>query len=448
MKNFFKSIIFLIILVLSFQYYEEKIFKKFDAFVDYAYYKIPKNSIDLLFIGSSHSYCTFNSRLFDHYLKCNSLNLGTNSQTFPATYSAILEILKKQTPKVIVIEVFSIRRIEPDVVALRPHLDTMNLSLNKLILIKNALPMSEWGNHFMNTIYYHSRWKEFKELKKYKGEVYGDWGGRMQNKGFLGYAWDFTRNSLNYDIYENEYSKFFYTPSVIPDKSLKLLEELFLICQKKGIKLILVSPPVIGDYDTLSVLNDVSLKNLIDKYKINAIDFNGRRKKYEKICFLDNGHLSLAGSDDVSFEMAQFLKENYPILLNTKNYELYEKSDRSPEYYFYSENIEDLNLFRNFDLNFNLEDGIRINSLKIYKKSNENFDLFFEIDENKSSNKIYEIAFNEKEININLDNIQLNFIRVKDSETESPKYYIRQIKNKKYIYKKDVKIPKDSRYYF
>ena len=168
MRNFFKSIIFLIILVLSFQYYEEKIFKKFDAFVDYAYYKIPKNSIDLLFIGSSHSYCTFNSRLFDHYLKCNSLNLGTNSQTFPATYSAILEILKKQTPKVIVIEVFSIRRIEPDVVALRPHLDTMNLSLNKLILIKNALPMSEWGNHFMNTIYYHSRWKEFNKKRRTK----------------------------------------------------------------------------------------------------------------------------------------------------------------------------------------------------------------------------------------------------------------------------------------
>jgi len=49
-------------------------------------YKIPKNSIDLLFIGSSHSYCTFNSRLFDHYLKCNSLNLGTDSQSFKITY--------------------------------------------------------------------------------------------------------------------------------------------------------------------------------------------------------------------------------------------------------------------------------------------------------------------------------------------------------------------------
>ena len=42
MKNFFKSLIFFIILVLSFFYYEEKIFKRYDVLVDYAYYKIPK----------------------------------------------------------------------------------------------------------------------------------------------------------------------------------------------------------------------------------------------------------------------------------------------------------------------------------------------------------------------------------------------------------------------
>ena len=93
MKNFIKSIIFLIVLILSFFYYEKNIFKRFDILVDYAYYRIPKNSIDLLFVGSSHSYCAFNSRLFDHYLKCNSLNLGTSSQPLSVTYSAILEIL-------------------------------------------------------------------------------------------------------------------------------------------------------------------------------------------------------------------------------------------------------------------------------------------------------------------------------------------------------------------
>ena len=173
MKNLFKSIIFLTILIFSFSYYEEKIFKRYDILVDYSYYKIPKNSVDLLFIGSSHSYCTFNSRLFDHYLKCNSLNLGTDAQSLPITYSAILEILKNQNPKVIVIEVYPIGR-RTGTPALRPHLDTMTFSINKLRLIKNSLPIANWGNHFSNTIYYHSRWKEFNELRK-KEKEYGDW---------------------------------------------------------------------------------------------------------------------------------------------------------------------------------------------------------------------------------------------------------------------------------
>ena len=185
MKIFLKSMIFLMILFLSFQYYEEKIFKKFDILVDYAYYKIPKNSIDLLFVGSSHSYCTFNTKLFDHYLKCNSLNLGTSSQSLSITYFGILEVLKRQTPKVIVIEVYPIRR-EPSVLALRPHLDTMNFSINKLRLIMNSLPISEWGNHLTNTIYYHSRWKEFYDLKNMKDkEVMEIMVKGLKTKGFL-----------------------------------------------------------------------------------------------------------------------------------------------------------------------------------------------------------------------------------------------------------------------
>ena len=130
MKKIFKSSIFLIILILSFQYYEKKIFKKFDVAVNYAYHEIPQDSIDLLFVGSSHSYCTFNTKLFDHYLKCNSLNLGTDAQSLPVTYSAILEILKKQNPKVIVLEVYPIAR-ESSIVSIRPLLDSMPFSLNK-----------------------------------------------------------------------------------------------------------------------------------------------------------------------------------------------------------------------------------------------------------------------------------------------------------------------------
>lgn len=446
MKNFIKSIIFLIVLILSFFYYEKNIFKRFDILVDYAYYRIPKNSIDLLFVGSSHSYCAFNSRLFDHYLKCNSLNLGTSSQPLSVTYSAILEILKRQNPKIIIIEVYPIVR-KPSVVALRSHLDTMRFSVNKFTLIKNSLPIIEWGNHFTNTIYYHSRWKEFNNLRK-EDKSYENWGGRIENKGFLGYAWDFMKTSLTYTIYENEYNNTFSSSFVISKKSLKLLENLFKICQKRGIKIILTSPPVIGDYDTLNILYNLPLKNLMLKYNVDSVDFNNRNKKYEKLCFLDNNHVSLAGADEVSFEMAQFLKENYPILLNTENYKKYNKLDKSPEYYFYSGSTKNDSNFKTFDLKFELEKGVFINSLKIYKKSDDNFDLFLHLDENKSTDKIYEIALDGREVSVNLDKIQLNFITIKNETDEFPKYYIRKINNQKYIFKKDIKIPKDSKYYF
>lgn len=403
MKNFIKSIIFLIVLILSFFYYEKNIFKRFDILVDYAYYRIPKNSIDLLFVGSSHSYCAFNSRLFDHYLKCNSLNLGTSSQPLSVTYSAILEILKRQNPKIIIIEVYPIVR-KPSVVALRSHLDTMRFSVNKFTLIKNSLPIIEWGNHFTNTIYYHSRWKEFNNLRK-EDKSYENWGGRIENKGFLGYAWDFMKTSLTYTIYENEYNNAFSSSFVISKKSLKLLENLFKICQKRGIKIILTSPPVIGDYDTLNILYNLPLKNLMLKYNVDSVDFNNRNKKYEKLCFLDNNHVSLAGADEVSFEMAQFLKENYPILLNTENYKKYNKLDKSPEYYFYSGSTKNDSNFKTFDLKFELEKGVFINSLKIYKKSDDNFDLFLHLDENKSTDKIYEIALDGREVSVNLDKI-------------------------------------------
>ncbi|WP_338945870.1 ABC transporter ATP-binding protein [Fusobacterium canifelinum] len=446
MKNFIKSIIFLIVLILSFFYYEKNIFKRFDILVDYAYYRIPKNSIDLLFVGSSHSYCAFNSRLFDHYLKCNSLNLGTSSQPLSVTYSAILEILKRQNPKIIIIEVYPIVR-KPSVVALRSHLDTMRFSVNKFTLIKNSLPIIEWGNHFTNTIYYHSRWKEFNNLRK-EDKSYENWGGRIENKGFLGYAWDFMKTSLTYTIYENEYNNAFSSSFVISKKSLKLLENLFKICQKRGIKIILTSPPVIGDYDTLNILYNLPLKNLMLKYNVDSVDFNNRNKKYEKLCFLDNNHVSLAGADEVSFEMAQFLKENYPILLNTENYKKYNKLDKSPEYYFYSGSTKNDSNFKTFDLKFELEKGVFINSLKIYKKSDDNFDLFLHLDENKSTDKIYEIALDGREVSVNLDKIQLNFITIKNETDEFPKYYIRKINNQKYIFKKDIEIPKDSKYYF
>ena len=52
---------------------------------------------------------------------------------------------------------------------------------------------------------------------------------------------DFITNLLTYDIYEQEWNKKIDNSFAIPQKYLILLEDLFEICQKKEIKIILVS---------------------------------------------------------------------------------------------------------------------------------------------------------------------------------------------------------------
>lgn len=69
--------------------------------------------------------------------------------------------------------------------------------------------------------------------------------------------------------------------------NLNLLENLFKICKERDIKVILTSPPTIKDYaNTLGVLYNPTLKELMKTYEVDSIDFNDGRKKYEKICFL------------------------------------------------------------------------------------------------------------------------------------------------------------------
>lgn len=62
-----------------------------------------KNNIDVLFLGSSHTYRTFDTRNFKAY---NTFNLGTNSQSMIQTKLLIDRYLKQLNPKMVVIETY------------------------------------------------------------------------------------------------------------------------------------------------------------------------------------------------------------------------------------------------------------------------------------------------------------------------------------------------------
>ena len=70
--------------------------KRFEDF-----YALQKNSLDMVFIGSSHAYCTFNPENFDKALGISSFQMGTPLQHADTTYYELREIYNSQTPKIV-----------------------------------------------------------------------------------------------------------------------------------------------------------------------------------------------------------------------------------------------------------------------------------------------------------------------------------------------------------
>ena len=70
------------------------------------FYELPKNSLDMVFLGSSHSYCTFDPENFDSVLGTSSYQLGMPLQHMDSTYFTLLEVLNYQKPKKVIVEVY------------------------------------------------------------------------------------------------------------------------------------------------------------------------------------------------------------------------------------------------------------------------------------------------------------------------------------------------------
>ena len=75
--------------------------KRFEDF-----YALPQNSLNMVFIGSSHSYCTFDPENFDSYFNISSYQMGTPLQHLDTSYYELQEVYNTQTPDVVVLEIY------------------------------------------------------------------------------------------------------------------------------------------------------------------------------------------------------------------------------------------------------------------------------------------------------------------------------------------------------
>lgn len=132
-----------------------------------AYLSEPKDSIDVLFLGSSYAYCDWNPGCMYAESGLTGYVMGGSEQVPAITYWYLKEALKTQSPSVVVMEATSLffDRYQNYT---QINLGYMPWGMNRVRAILECSEPEKKLGLFWDLYFYHDRWKELKlvDIKK------------------------------------------------------------------------------------------------------------------------------------------------------------------------------------------------------------------------------------------------------------------------------------------
>lgn len=270
-----------------------------------SFYKEKRDSIDVLFVGSSHSFSSFSPMGLWKDTGIASYNLATGCQSVPCSYYLIKEGIRTQHPKVIVLETYGFRYDSDYVSEARLHevVDNIPVGLTKLELTKELLSkhfdFHEGLEFIFPIIRYHTRWYslESKDIKPRKVYLRGFY---LQNK-----------------IQEQEEPELITGMGEIYQNNLEYLDKIIDLCEKNGIELVLCQAPMGDGEKYKSVCQKVNtLKQYVEDRAIRFIDFELLREEMEldyAMDFKNETHLNIIGAEKTTKYIGNYLRESFQL---------------------------------------------------------------------------------------------------------------------------------------
>jgi hypothetical protein len=159
------------------------------------FYKLKENTVDVLFMGSSHAVRAFSPQELYNSYGLTSYNLAGDEQSILLSYFWLEEALRTQTPQVVVLDtgfLFNYLAEKPMSVgeaSYRKALDSMRFSPVKMRAIQavcQADPSQSLLSYYLPFIRYHDGWQELTG-KDFTGE---------REPGLMGYT-------INFHVWES-----------------------------------------------------------------------------------------------------------------------------------------------------------------------------------------------------------------------------------------------------
>ncbi len=317
------------------------------------FYQMEENTVDVLFLGSSHALYTYiPQELYERY-GIRGYNLGCPNQSMITSYFWLKEALRRQSPKAVVLDALYVYKLRESIVnepeyGIREAFDSMKFSPVKAEAIHTICKMDDaMGSvlsYYLPLLRFHERWKGLTEKDFWEK----DRGGYRDTKGYhrlrescgiqdyLPFETDRTVGEANMDLFMREY-----------------LDRIAELCRQRGITLVLTQTP----FNDMGIVGNQRQYNTTSRYAAEHdllyVDFN-EKTLYEKIGYdfksdnADIGHANFWGAQKITDYVGQILTERCG--LEGKNDAQYEQAREA-----YKEMEKDMSLSRIEELDSYLE---------------------------------------------------------------------------------------------
>lgn len=303
LKNLIKFSMFLLIvyfiwnMVFSYLWTDENSIKQF--------YDEPKNSLDVVYIGSSNAYTSFNTvYAYNKYGFVTGM-LSSDSQPFNALKYLIKESEKYQNPNVYVIDLVmstsDSQHVEEG--AIRKVIDAMPQSINRIQMADemvketSTIKNEDLPFYYFSFFTYHDTWKYIEDF---------DMKNRSLYKGFLLSSSTLISSPQSQPKWPDEVAK------EIGELQTKELDKLLEYIKGEKLKVLFVMPIICTGYEMMTKYNKVF--EIIEQNGFEVINMNTLTDKinfdYEKDMY--NGyHLNVYGATKFTDYLGNYLDDNY-----------------------------------------------------------------------------------------------------------------------------------------
>lgn len=264
-----------------------------------AYLQEPKDSIDVLYLGSSYAYCDWNPAEIYAASGLTGYVMGGSEQTPAITYWYLKEALKTQSPQVVVWEGSSLffQRYQNYT---QINLGYMPWGLNRVRAIFDAAEEEKRLGLFFDLYFYHDRWKELtpSSLRRSLTPARAD-----HLKGHTAVStvytpesspWIRDMDSVDMALYEENRADF---------------QRVATLCAEEGIDLIVTVNPTYSQFsqavyamleeDVTAAGDHVRFVCWADSFEELGLD--------RTTCLYDGGHLNQAGAAVFSRKTGEYL---------------------------------------------------------------------------------------------------------------------------------------------